>query len=43
MSNTRFAKQEYKGELIRQEQFDGEKMELLQDSFDHHQQNQAGS
>ena len=32
MSNTRFNKQEFKGELSRQEKYDKEKEELLQDS-----------
>jgi len=43
LSNTRFNKQEFKGELSRQERYDGEKEELLQDSFDLHQQDQASS
>jgi Protein of unknown function DUF262 len=41
LSNTRFNKQEFKGELSRQERYDREKEELLQDSFDLHQQVQA--
>jgi hypothetical protein len=34
VSNTQFNKQKFKGELSRQEEYDREKEELLQDSFD---------